>query len=543
MTLPAASVRRFALACALFLTGTAVFAAAYCQAPLVYSNQNQYFLHGLADAGVGLLRADWLAQTRDPTPVFSALVTVTARFLPPATFHVYYALLLGACAAALFGLFAFLAGKDVFARRWPVFVALLVLVHAALPRWCSYRWLGQDYPWFLQAGVAGQYVLGPVFQPSAFGALLVGAVCLFVRGRPFLAAACTALAATVHTTYLLPAGLLTLGFVWSLYAEGQSRQALAVAALAFALVLPAGVHVLVAFGPTTHAAFTEAQVILVNVRIPHHTRPELWFDPVAGFQIGWMVLALVLVRRTRLFAVLGVPFLLGVLLTLAQIVTGSTTLALLFPWRISAVLMPVATAVVLARLVAVLGPRLDGLPARALAVAVVAFLVGGGLWISANRLGFSTSDEERPLFNFVRRNKKSGDVYFVPVRVPALAKSTHGSLSSDFKPAPDKQRDARVIPYDLQRFRLMTGAPIYVDFKAVPYRDVEVLEWYERLRAAASILEDLEHGRLATALVDLRRRGVTHLVLDRGRYPHELRGTGLQRVYEDEYYRLYRLKS
>ena len=52
-----------------FLLVACVFSLAYGQAPLYYSNQNQYFLHGLAQAGVGHLHEDWLANTVDPTPV------------------------------------------------------------------------------------------------------------------------------------------------------------------------------------------------------------------------------------------------------------------------------------------------------------------------------------------------------------------------------------------------------------------------------------------------------------------------------------------
>src|SRR5947209_4063362 len=114
------------------LLGAALFAAAYGQAPLYYSNQNQYFLHGLASAALGL-----------------------------------------------------------------------------------------DYPWYLQAGVAGQYVLGGMLQPSVFGVLLVVAVCLFARDRPASAVVCVALAVAVHSTYLLPAGLLTLGFLAALVREGR----------------------------------------------------------------------------------------------------------------------------------------------------------------------------------------------------------------------------------------------------------------------------------------------------------------------------------
>src|SRR5579871_1450393 len=76
------------------------FVVAYGQAPLYYSNQNQYFLHGLAAAGVGHLNEDWLARTLDPTPVFSALVAATASYLQPWMFHVYMAALMATYALA-----------------------------------------------------------------------------------------------------------------------------------------------------------------------------------------------------------------------------------------------------------------------------------------------------------------------------------------------------------------------------------------------------------------------------------------------------------
>src|SRR5262249_40387071 len=132
--------------------------------------------------------------------------------------------------------------------------------------------------------------------------------------------------------------------------ERRYRLMMGVAALALVVALPGAVHAWVAFGPTTPATFTEAQDILVNVRIPHHTQPKLWLDPVAGVQTAWMVLGAALAWRTRLFALVAIPLLLAAVLTAIQVATGSHSLALLFPWRVSAVLMPLATAAVLARL-------------------------------------------------------------------------------------------------------------------------------------------------------------------------------------------------
>ena len=63
------------------LTLALAFALAHTQSPLFYSNQNQYLLHGLATGGHGHLSHDWLANTRDPTPVFSALVAAGYRNL------------------------------------------------------------------------------------------------------------------------------------------------------------------------------------------------------------------------------------------------------------------------------------------------------------------------------------------------------------------------------------------------------------------------------------------------------------------------------
>jgi hypothetical protein len=522
----------------LFLLGAVLFAVACGQAPLYYSNQNQYFLHGFAIAGQGYLADDWLANTRDPTPLFTALVAGTIRWLHPWLFHLEYALVQGVYAASLLGLFVFLAGKDMAARRWPIFLVLLLTVHAALVRWASYRWLGQDYPYYLQGGLAGQYVLGAMFQPSTFGVFLLAAVVLFLVDRPWWAVGCIALAVSMHSTYLLPAALLVTGFQAALLREGRAQRALQMGGLALLVVLPSVVYAWLLFRPTSPELFARAQEILVDVRIPHHSLPRLWWDTIAFLQVVWFALALVWARSSRLLITLAVPALLGLGLTLAQVLTDSPTLALLFPWRISSILVPLATAILLGRLVQALPANVETRPAQLAAGAVALLLVVGGGWIMAARQGFHVNDEELPLLRFVRDTKQPGDVYFLPVGIPDLAASTRGSLSSDFKPLAEKKTDQRVLSVDLQRFRLFTGAPIFVDFKSIPYKDTEVLEWYDRLRFTEAVQKDLQAGRFARALADLRGRGVTHLIVPAR---PKLEASGLVEVYADSVYRVYRL--
>src|SRR5260370_42143466 len=64
----------------LMLFWVSAFALAYTQSPLFFSNQNQYFVHGLAEGGFGFLNQDWLATTADPTPVFSAIIAFSYRY-------------------------------------------------------------------------------------------------------------------------------------------------------------------------------------------------------------------------------------------------------------------------------------------------------------------------------------------------------------------------------------------------------------------------------------------------------------------------------
>ena len=274
----------------------------------------------------------------------------------------------------------------------------------------------------------------------------------------------------------------------------------------------------------------------MNFRIPHHTLLARWLDPVAGLQIAWIVLALVLVRRTRLFVVLAVPFALAVLLTLVQVTTGSHSLALLFPWRMTAVLMPVATTIVLARLATLPVGVLDGPLARASATAAVACFAAAGVWIVSERLAFLASDEDVAVMAFVRQHKQAGDVYFLPISVP---KAVRGSQSSDFKPLPQKRQDASLISADLQRFRLYSGVPIFVDFKAIPYKDVEVVECVCRLKVAEAVQKQLGDGQVRDALATLRRWNVTHLVWPAGKLSPQ---TGLDSVYDaDRHYQVFRL--
>src|SRR6185437_7528691 len=249
----------------LILGLAAGFALAHTQAPLFYSNQNQYLLHGFALAGYGRLADDWLANTHDPTPAFSLLVA--ALYTSGGGFAIQAAFFL-LLMAYFIGFWRLVEGT--IRPRIVPFAAIFTAAHAAIFRVASVRLTGVDYPWFLQCGLANQYLLGPGLQPSAFGVLLVFSAAAFARGRPLRASLLAALAADVHATYLLPAALLTVGYAAALLRERRLRAAIGVSAVSLIAVIPMLAYLLLAFPPTDSQTFADAQHVLATVRIPHH---------------------------------------------------------------------------------------------------------------------------------------------------------------------------------------------------------------------------------------------------------------------------------
>ena len=483
----------------------AAFAVAHTQSPLYFSNQNQYLLHGAALAKHGHLAHDWLATTRDPTPLFSWLVagaySVHEWLLQPA----YFAMLMGYFLAARWLVAAIPGAADTRAKR-VAFAALFTLAHAGIVRWGSVQLTGGDYPWLLQAGLAAQYMVGPGIQPSAFGILLLAAVAACANDRsPIFACALAASACLFHATYLLPAGLLILGFLVAAWVEKQDGR------LVLRMI---GVSALLMSAPLAHAFAlmhsggdrTEAVRILADVRIPHHCNPVRWFDWLAALQLVWMAVGWYFVRSHPIGLALFVAALGGAVLTGVLFFTGSHELALMFPWRISVLLVPVSTAVIIAKLLAWKPPARTG---ELIAGVGLLALVAGGIVVTACGLGYRMVDEHE-LYDHVRATAGPEDVYLLPVSMPNTA-SGRGAVSNTFAPPPRAKEGTNQIPVDLQRFRLMTGARIYVDYKSVPYAPAEVQEWFRRMAHAVGVyaksVRDYDVDRQW-----LKDEGITHVV-------------------------------
>jgi len=202
-----------------------------------------------------------------------------------------------------------------------------------------------------------------------------------------------------------------------------------------------------------------------------------------------------------------------VLLTLIQAATGSNTLALLFPWRGSILLVPLGVSVLLAALVTRLmhawQPSLTIRRwLRILSLgAISALMVIGVIRFQIERAD-QLADPANPMMAYVAAHKSPGDIYLTPSQ--------------------------------LANFRLVTGAPVLADFDSIPYRDVDIMEWYERLQWDSYFYESGQGDFPCQGLMNTAKNyGVTYAVVERS--DRFTVCESLPVVYEDATYRIYAL--
>lgn len=486
-----------ALSIAALLAIAVAFEIVYGQAPLYTGDQHTDLLHGLAHAGVGLLELDWQAQTIDPTPISSLLVSAAAALEAEWLMLLFHALLIGAYGLALFGIGATLFRVERTTHRL-VLLATLLFVHS----WLAFEVQGglpDDIRSLVTEGLAGQYAPGLTFQPSLFGVLLIVSLFLYVRNLPVAAVATAGAAAIFDPAYLLGAGVLCGAYLADTFFRTGARAIVARgAAVAAVTLLPVALFALIAFTPSSPAIHEAAQNVLVDFRLPHHAKPEVWFAPDDAFRLGLVAVGLALSWRSVLFPVLALAVAASALLTALQLVTGSETLALLFPWRLSVFLVPVSAAILLAAATKLLFAGAGALEraasrlsvaraarlatgartgARALAglVIAVSVLVGG------ERIGrLDPEPKASPIGRMVAAQRLPGELYLIPPQA-----------------------------YEL---RIDAAIPVYVDYKTHPYEDGQVLEWRRRLGEATRVYAggSLRCDRLEPLA---RSAGITHVIV------------------------------
>jgi hypothetical protein len=449
------------------------------------SNQNTYLLHAVGPS-MPQLRDDWLLHTTDPLPIFTAAARLAGGTIGFAIASFVLTL------AAFTGLFLIASTLLLTAPRTvrydvpPLAVLLLsaacyLLPHTRVPL------LSWVHPF---RGVGGQYLMSvpSSFQPSDCGALILLGAGIAVWAatsrwrRPlWLTAAALAVATcALHPTYLAPLAVALLGFAVADLVTSRTIRRFGWYAGAGA----AAVAVVLATNPVARGSLNhdvgEPQRYLAFERIPHHTLVSHW-DPHDGF-LAVIVLAgaglTVWLTRTWWAAIVISAWLTVAAATALTVeITRNVALAMMFPWRITVFLVPIATLTCIVWLLRLTSERLQHVRAVLVPVAACMSLVclGVGTYLTVH----AANPASEPAVRAVRAARPAG---------------------------------VGLIPLELENVRLNSPAAVYVDRKSHPYTPPDLAEWRRRIAAARTA--ETDDGAFCR-LID--QEGIGWVLLHRGR--------------------------
>jgi hypothetical protein len=183
-------------------------------------------------------------------------------------------------------------------------------------------------------------------------------------------------------------------------------------------------------------------------------------------------------QNVRLSAVLFISLILGIIATVIFGYLDDNRLLLLFPWRVSAVLAPIA-------LILILSAALNNLTP---------------IWIYAHQN-----------WVFIAIILLAGSVQFMKIYYDYPGFLPGYWIEAVFRPGVynlkvqdrvermdvinwAKSQDPTwiyLVPLDFEQFRIKSGRPTFVDWKSHPFKDVEVIEWKRRIEVAKKAFEGL----------------------------------------------------
>lgn len=332
-----------------FLLGIAL-TVVYPMQELFSGNQNIYFLWGMAELLPNAFAADPLLNSPDPYPLFSWLISIfPIQFLGIWT-TLIHVLLSAVYSFALFGIVNQLTSICESRGRFYSFLALFVFLHSS-PIWGGYLKLTAniDLRWMWDSGIAEQGVLRGYLQPSVFGVFLLLSV-YFGSKRNFTAAILSlAPACMMHANYLFLGGILTILFI---VLSRMEKKTVLAAALLLLAVLPYSIYLFgnfILLDESLKSAIDQAVMSGYSENI--HLNPSNWLGAKLFMQAAILILGLFAIWKTKLSNTFLCLLASSIGLSAFAYLSDNTTLISLNPWRFSIVLIPISSALIIARIV------------------------------------------------------------------------------------------------------------------------------------------------------------------------------------------------
>ena len=421
--------------------------------------------------------------------------------------------MLGIYFYSIVGIVSKLLGINLKRAEGKILIVVVFITHSAALRYLLINSLGNSWGYLFDGGFASQRMLGPVFQPASFGVLLLLATYLFIIKKPYFSAILVSIASVFHPSIIhLSATLIVAFVIIIILEEGNYKKGILVGFTSLVTIFPIVIYLYKLISPSSTEISMYVNEMLVNFRNPHHAIPAVWFDLTSAIKIIIIIGAIYALRNSKKVWLLIIPFLTMVIITSVQIFSGSDQLALLYPWRISVYLVPVSSAILFGKLIKIIYKKYNDqvgqnrkLINNGMALIVLILVVTGGLKFFTAYQTRVNSDEQK-IFNFIWKNKKPGQVYMIPI--------------------------------EMESFRLETGAAAFVDFKSVPTKDADVVDWLARNFQVQIFTRRNEGVDVCYQLERLSIEfGVTHVI--QTKFVPEVDCPNAEEIYQDDKYLMY----
>jgi len=255
--------------------------------------------------------------------------------------------------------------------------------------------------------------------------------------------------------------LIALAFAsHEIWREKSTKTAISILGTFILLTIPALAWNYLVFKPENQESLDLSREILINFRMPHHALISHWFGTETVIKIALSLLAIYMSRKNVYGYILFSLLVMTIALTFIQFISGNSTLAMVFPWRVSVVIMPIVLAVLLGSFIRLIPtkplPLIAKIPRYShIVLLIITFIALSGMSYTYVKLQNYTKQPHYQAMRYVVENLESHNLY--------------------------------LIPPSLDNFRLATGAPIFVDKKTHPYKATEVIDWYYRYMLAKEI--------------------------------------------------------
>ena len=332
-----------------FLMGVAL-TIVYPMQELFSGNQNIYFLWGMADMLPNAFAADPLLSSPNPYPAFSWLISIFPVQYLSIWVTIIYILLSSIYSYSLFGIADRITAIYTNSTRLFSFLTLFLFLHSS-PIWGTYLQLvlDVDLRWLWDSGIAEQGVLRGYLQPSVFGVFLLLSLYQAMRKNYALAILCIAPAAISHASYLFLGGMLTLLIIFQ---SNFSKKSLVASVILLMLVLPYSYFIFSHFIQVDEALKTAINhAVMASFSENIHINPSNWLNAKFYLQLLVMLLGFIILWKTQLRNIILAIGILGTLLTLLAYGMDNTTLISLNPWRVSVLIVPIATVAILSKII------------------------------------------------------------------------------------------------------------------------------------------------------------------------------------------------